>query len=117
MHRLLSRQGLKAAYRLARRVSWESAPGDDGEGPPVEPLLRRFLTADRWVTSSLGAEDCLPRSLALFTYLRGCGVRASHHVGVAQYPFRAHAWVEFEGEPLLDRAERVAEFAKIAELR
>jgi Transglutaminase-like superfamily len=45
-------------------------------------------------------KDCLPRSLALFYLLRSRGVPAVIHIGVAKYPFQAHAWVEVEGRPV-----------------
>lgn len=116
MHRLLARGGLHRAYAAARRTARETPLADRAAALPVDFLLKRFRQADRWVSSSLGAEDCLPRSLALFAFLRSSGLAASHHVGVAQHPFRAHAWVELDGEPLLEREGRTEGFVEIARL-
>lgn len=116
MHRLVGRGGLGQAYSAARRSARETRLPDRGAALPLDDLLRRFRQADRWVSSSLGAEDCLPRSLALFAFLRSSGLAASHHVGVAQHPFRAHAWVEFNGTALLEREGRTDAFVEIARL-
>jgi hypothetical protein len=116
MQRLVGRCGLRHAYSAARSYTREIRPSGPPKGVPLDLLLRRFRHADRWVSSSLGAEDCLPRSLALFAFLRSGGLAVTHHVGVAQFPFRAHAWVELDGAPLLEREGRTAAFVEIARL-
>jgi len=41
---------------------------------------------------------CLQRSAATTCLLRSCGIPARMVLGVQQTPFRAHAWVEANGE-------------------
>jgi hypothetical protein len=46
---------------------------------------------------------CLQRSAATTCLLRGSGIPAEMVIGVQQWPFRAHAWVEVEGRIVNDR--------------
>lgn len=46
---------------------------------------------------------CLQRSAAATCLLRSVGVRAQMVIGVQKLPFKAHAWVEFEGNVVNDR--------------
>jgi hypothetical protein len=68
----------------------------------IDDDLRRFVRAETFLLSKLGNRDCLPRSLALFIYLRSLGHQVRHVIGVARFPFDAHAWVEKDGQPLLE---------------
>jgi hypothetical protein len=47
---------------------------------------------------------CLQRSAATTCLLRGCGIPAELVIGVQQWPFRAHAWVEVQGRIANDRS-------------
>jgi len=67
----------------------------------LEAAMEHFHCAERFWISRGAARDCLPRSLALFAYLRRCGLPAKHVIGVKRFPFAAHAWVEVEAKPLL----------------
>lgn len=51
---------------------------------------------------------CLQRSSVLCRLLRLHGIEAHVVIGVKQFPFRSHAWVELEGIPLGD-SRRVKE--------
>lgn len=46
---------------------------------------------------------CLQRSAATVCLLRGYGVAAQLVIGAQQIPFKAHAWVEFEGRVVNDK--------------
>jgi Transglutaminase-like superfamily len=46
---------------------------------------------------------CLQRSSALTCLLRAYGVQARMIIGAQRLPFRAHAWVEVNGEVVNDR--------------
>jgi hypothetical protein len=59
-----------------------------------------FSRAERFIISQRGMEDCLPRTLALFVFLRGLGFRVRHCIGIRCFPFAAHAWVESSVGPL-----------------
>jgi hypothetical protein len=66
----------------------------------VERLLKQFRTADGLFPARQAPLDCLPRSLALTRFLRMAGWPAEHVIGVALYPFEAHAWVQLDGVAL-----------------
>ncbi len=46
---------------------------------------------------------CLQRSAVLVKLLRAKGVSAHMTIGVQKLPFRAHAWVEVDGQIINDR--------------
>ena len=95
----LGRGGFTRAYR------WAQAWAGSSRRPQasLEADLRPFLAVEALVPSALGERDCLPRSLALFVYLRALGHDARHVIGVARFPFSAHAWVEVGNEALLEK--------------
>jgi len=95
----LRRHGFAGAYGWAQ--AWGAASGTAGRR--VERDLRPFLAAEALMPSLLGERDCLPRSLALFVYLRALGHDVRHVIGVARFPFSAHAWVETGQTTLLER--------------
>jgi transglutaminase superfamily protein len=57
-----------------------------------------------------GRAVCLEQSIALFLVLRRLGHEASLRIGVQPYPFLAHAWVEHDGQAVLEDEETVARF-------
>jgi hypothetical protein len=59
-----------------------------------------------------GRALCLEQSLVLYYLLRRQGVAVTYCHGVQPYPFEAHAWVEYGGEPINDVAEHVKRFAR-----
>lgn len=46
---------------------------------------------------------CLQRSAATACLLKQCGVGARMVIGAQQMPFKAHAWVEVDGQVVNDR--------------
>lgn len=60
-----------------------------------------------------GRARCLEQSLLLYYLLRRAGIRAELRMGVQPYPFLAHTWVEWFGEPMNDIPEHVDRFALI----
>ena len=74
---------------------------------PAEPLLadaaQAFLWAENLVQFRKAPDDCVPRSLALFRFLRGIGLPVVHRIGGRRFPtFTMHAWVECDNKPILD---------------
>jgi hypothetical protein len=51
--------------------------------------------------------QCLQRSAALVCLLRALGIPAQLVIGAQQLPFRAHAWVELNGEVINDSPSSV----------
>lgn len=62
-----------------------------------------------------GRALCLEQSLVLYYLLRRQGVAVRYCQGVQPYPFAAHAWVEYRGEPINDVAEHVKWFTRLPE--
>ncbi|MBO2459959.1 lasso peptide biosynthesis B2 protein [Actinomadura violacea] len=63
------------------------------------------------VSVQCAGQGCLQRSIATVLLCRAGGTWPDWCTGVRTEPFRAHAWVEADGEPVGERAEVLA-FAK-----
>jgi hypothetical protein len=62
-----------------------------------------FLWAENVIQFSKMPDDCVPRSLALFRFLRTIGLPVVHRIGGRRFPtFTMHAWVEYDGRAILD---------------
>jgi Transglutaminase-like superfamily len=61
-----------------------------------------------------GSPNCLERSMTLWWLLRGEGVAGELHIGARKEDgqFKAHAWVEVDGEVLNDSAEIHEHYAR-----
>lgn len=108
----LRTHGFAAAYAFAAR----SRANPVAKGASLARCLAGFVTAERFTTRFLRRDDCLPRSLALFLFLRERGFPVRHAIGIADDPLRAHAWAELAGQPLLDDPEHVRRHTVIARL-
>jgi hypothetical protein len=65
-----------------------------------------------------GRAKCLEQSLVLYCLLRRQRVPIEFRLGVQPQPFLAHAWIEYQGEPINDVAEHVRQFVPMGtELR
>ncbi len=106
----LVRHGFRRTYEDYARLATASPAR-----PPSE-LLAAFSAAENLYVPRRAPDDCLPRSLALFRYLRSLGAPAEHVIGVRRVPFGAHAWVEVDGQPLLDADHIVKDYRPIARL-
>lgn len=62
-----------------------------------------------------GRALCLERSLVLYYLLKRRGILVTYCQGVQPYPFLAHAWVEYRGQPINDVPEHVQLFARLPE--
>jgi transglutaminase superfamily protein len=84
----------------------------------VEPDLQTMETAARTVLAAAvmipGRIECLEQSLALWYLLRCRGVGVEIVFGMRQYPFGAHAWVSYRGEPLNEDREALRQYAAFA---
>jgi len=69
--------------------------------------LKAFRFAENFYISPRTPDDCLPRSLALFRFLRRMGLPAEHCLGFERFASGAHAWVECDGNVLLDEDRRL----------
>jgi hypothetical protein len=89
---------------------------------PVTRSIPRGTVADiAWAVAVAGAlypgrARCLEQSLVLYYHLRCSGVAATYCHGVQPFPFRAHAWVEYEGQPVNDVAEHTCRYSRLPDL-
>jgi hypothetical protein len=140
--RWLAKRGFSGAYQRFSRLPRPVAPlapaplepSDEVEafagGPAAEArtstadvetlLLTRaiaaFSRAENFFHLRRAPQDCLPRSLALFGFLRQLGLGAEHVIGVQLFPFLAHAWVEYRGHVVHDDPENPRRFTAIAKI-
>jgi hypothetical protein len=113
--RLRGAEGLRLVYESCARLSIR--PGDAGAGD-LEPALAEFVRAENFYLARKAPDDCLARSLALYRFLCECGIDCQHTIGASRIPFRAHAWVEAQGKPLLDqRGLSMTPIARLAPVR
>ena len=109
LRHLLVRSSFPAAemQRGTRNVS--------GHRRRAHDYARRLDQASRHTPFSA---QCLHRSLALYLWLRRDGIESSVKVGVRKLDgqFKAHAWVEVNGEVVNDSAQAVAPFSMLSRL-
>lgn len=114
--RSIARRGFSDTYRRYSRLPCPASGGED-----VDALASRarqaFSRAENFFVLRGAPRDCLPRSLALFRFLRSVGVPAEHCIGVQRFPFEAHAWVECGGSVVHDSPTFTGCYAEIARLR
>jgi hypothetical protein len=83
----------------------------------LERAVAAFGHAENFFILKRAPQDCLPRSLALFRFLRLVGVPAEHCIGVRRYPFLAHAWVEHGDRVVHDHPAHPRTFTTLARIR
>jgi hypothetical protein len=96
----LARHGFRTTYERYARI-----PSGLAEGA-LETALRMFSRAENFFIARRAPGDCLVRSLSLYRFLRLVNIPAEHVIGVRRFAFSAHAWVEYQGSPLLDDRAR-----------
>jgi hypothetical protein len=86
--------------------------------PSVEPHATALDAAAHSVVAAAvmlpGRNECLEQSLSLWYLLRRRGVAADLTFGMRQYPFGAHAWVSYRGEPLNEDREALRHYVAFA---
>ncbi len=115
--RSIARRGFSDTYRRYARLPRPASGGGEDVGALVSRAERAFSRAENFFVLRSAPRDCLPRSLALFRFLRSVGVPAEHCIGVQRFPFEAHAWVECGGSVVLDAPSFTRGYAEIARLR
>lgn len=105
-------RGFGPSIAAARRLGARGA----GTGLTLEEVERTAYRVAVAAAFFPGRAVCLEQSLALYVLLRRRGVPAELRLGVQVYPFYAHAWVELDGEPVNEDAERVQKFRALPEV-
>jgi len=84
------------------------ALGLDNSDRLLQTALAAFLRAENFISFANAPDDCLPRSLALFRFLRSIGFPVIHRIGGRRFPtLTMHAWVEYNGMMLLDDSREI----------
>jgi hypothetical protein len=108
-------QGLARTYQVVRLIGKRRQSA--AAVLEREEAIERFLTAERFFITGFGTNDCLPRSLALYTFLTGvCSIPAEHQIGIKRFPFTAHAWASVDGVPCVDAPHRLGGFSALSTL-
>lgn len=109
---MLKACGFDATTSHIRRKVATVRPGD----PPDDTFVKRTEYAVAMAAALYpGRALCLERSLVLYYLLRRRGIAVTYCQGVQPYPFLAHAWVEYRGQPINDVLEHVQLFARLPE--
>jgi hypothetical protein len=105
-------KGFSRTYREYAQLPLRAAPDPEKLLPAAQ---KSFLRAENFFWYRSAPDDCLPRSLALFRFLRTIGVPVVHCIGGRRFPgFTMHAWVEHSGLAVLDEPGRVKEYTRLA---
>ena len=100
--------------RTLRCLQWrlrDATLSADPDAPTLDASARAVVAAAVLLP---GRIECLEQSLALWYLLRRRGVAAELAFGMRQYPFGAHAWVTYRGEPLNEDREALRHYVAFA---
>jgi hypothetical protein len=107
-------KGFSRTYREYAQLPLSAAPDPEKLLPAAQ---KSFLRAENFFWYRSAPNDCLPRSLALFRFLRAIGLPVVHCIGGRRFPaFMMHAWVEHAGLAVLDEPGRVKEYTRLASI-
>ena len=113
----LSRKGFSGTYNAALPMACPAGAAADDTGMELlARTLKAFARAENFFYLKRAPLDCLPRSLALFRFLRSAGLPAQHCIGVRPFPFSAHAWTECYGRVVHDDELNRRRFTVIARI-
>lgn len=96
------RRTIEDALAAARTGS--AGPPDMSPADVYRLAFRLGRVVERGLNHLPGDTRCLTRSLVLVRLLARRGIPTRLVIGVKPQPFAAHAWVEYEREPLLNPA-------------
>nr|WP_181718619.1 lasso peptide biosynthesis B2 protein [Pedobacter sp.]QJS06272.1 Coenzyme PQQ synthesis protein D [Pedobacter sp.] len=119
LHRIkksLRGQGFSETYRWHLRLQFSGSLLKAPKADMISNALAMFKYAENGFRIGTSDIDCLPRSLALYSYLLAGGIRVDHCIGVRRFPFGAHAWVELCGAPIYDSPDFVKQFTLISKM-
>jgi hypothetical protein len=111
VRRLLGQRRFPELYALAERATARPAPAS-----AVAAAIDTFLRTELLFRNNNPDRDCLVRSFSLYLYLLWLGFRVTHQIGIVPYPFDAHAWVELDGKPVLERVSSMDRWHVISKL-
>lgn len=103
-----------ARMGLARSIAWMEAPTRAARARPAVSEMRALgQLVNLAAAHSPGASSCLARSMYLKWLLLRRGVECQLQIGVRMTAgvLEAHAWIEYQGEPINDRRENCQSFS------
>ncbi len=104
-----------ASAVAALRVESPLPPPTSGAGATLDEARRLGRAVARTLRMVPGDTRCLARSLVLTRLLAKRGIPAKLVIGARAAPsFLAHAWVEYEGQPVLSHGD--GSFGRLVEL-
>jgi hypothetical protein len=96
---------------LARVWRWARTATPRYVVPPASPCLSQLASRVALASTICPCRsECLEQSLFILWWLRRQRVVAELQLGVLQYPFKAHAWVESAGTPVNDHPDRLSHY-------
>jgi len=100
---LLPWVSLRLRFTGLSRAAGKSGPGTARSAPPGPRIAQLVVAAAR-----LGGYTCLPRALVVQRILRDRGFAPELRIGVrkAGGALDAHAWVELDGQALMETPDR-----------
>ncbi len=103
--------GFARTYSLLQSRVRDLATTTEPDAATLDASARSIVVAAILIP---GRIECLEQSLALWYLLRRRGVCAELTFGMRQYPFGAHAWVTYRGEPLNEDREALRHYVAFA---
>lgn len=103
--------GFSRTLRTLEHRAFRIHSGSNADRPTLEAVAQTVSAAAVMLP---GRIECLEQSLTLWYVLRRRGIDVDLVFGMRQYPFRAHAWVSFHGEPLNEDREGLSQYVAFA---
>ena len=95
---LLRFANFETLHRRIRNYPTVSSPANS-----VEDAIRICTAMDMACVFYWKQVLCLQKSAATVCLLRRCGIPAQMVIGAQKLPFKAHAWIEVEGQVINDK--------------
>lgn len=114
--RSLSVRGFSWTYNAVSQRAQACAVRAHDHEQILSAAVKAFARVEEVFYLRTAPADCLPRSLALFRFLRTAGLPVEHCIGVQQFPFSAHAWTQFHGRVVHDDPLNKERYTVIASL-
>jgi hypothetical protein len=99
-------RGFQTMYSIVR--NWKVSSSKPPSSETVSRVCAAINHASIWYPKRV---LCLQRSFATTYILRKSGVPAQMVFGARKVPFKAHAWVEIDGQPVNERSNVFATYA------
>jgi hypothetical protein len=100
---------------LYLELTADSAVSECATIDSVPQAVAAFIWAENLFWYRDAPNDCLPRSLALYRFMRSLDLPVTHKIGGKRFPgLLIHAWVESEGVPLVDDPDLLSTFTVLS---